>query len=250
MNPIFYQEDAKQWLQTAASIHKSIQKQLALDQENHHLFVETQPEKEIITFKEAGERYSISQYYELDDKVLLLKGDLHIKGDLNREWITNCLKGMTWTGNLYGIMIDGNLVVQGDIMDNPPIQVYVLKNLTCNFIYSEDGAITINGDAIIKYGAYGHYNDGLLICFGSFKTPYIIDSGHCIPDEAKCEHLFFTATDKEDQELVCIPYSEEVPEDSYVLLNPAVWDEDNQFSVTNFYNLVKIGENPFEINVQ
>lgn len=85
-------QEIHEFLHNATHINASIRQQLALDPENHQTCVATIPEKEIITYQEAGSRFKILQSFEEDDLVLLFKDDVVIDGDLNDQWIDNCLK--------------------------------------------------------------------------------------------------------------------------------------------------------------
>ena len=87
-------QEIQEFLQNATHINAYIRQQLALDQENQPARVATIPEKEIITYKEVGSRFKIFHSFEEDYLVLLFKGDVVIDGDLNDQWIDDCLKGL------------------------------------------------------------------------------------------------------------------------------------------------------------
>lgn len=242
-------QEIQEFLQNATHINASIRQQLALDQENQPAWVATIPEKEIITYKEAGSRFKIFHSFEEDYLVLLFKGDVVIDGDLNDQWIDDCLKGLTWTGPLLGVLIDGNLTVRGDIVDDPAVSVYVLKDLSCDFVFSKDGGVSVNGNATVKYGVYGENKEGMFIVFGKLYTPYIVDLEHSMPQKAACNHIYFVAQDKMEKEEVFIYYGESskyAQEETHRLLNPLVWNDDAEFSIDQFVKLVKSGENPFK----
>jgi len=218
------------------------------------------PEKEIVTIAEinAGEDFYIDpDFYDEEDCMLVYKGDLHIKGNLDSKWYDNQMAGMTWENELYGIIVEGNLIVDGDITVDMPI-LKVGKDLSCDYLFSGDGHMEIDGDVTAKYGIYGEYNDGSLDIEGSLSAPYIIAQDHCMPRESSDgEFIYIEGGDGSEMEDISIGkeygsgsgWGWYYYKDSEKLLSKSVQDEDFEFSVKKFFDIVKKGDNPFiEIN--
>ena len=92
------------------------------------------PNKQIITVQQAKAMGAIS-YLDDNDKMLLIKGDVLVKGNLDRNWQKQLLKGMHWEGDLYDVMIDGNLTVAGDIIDDDYLYLQVTGNVICDYFF-------------------------------------------------------------------------------------------------------------------
>ncbi|HEX2627505.1 MAG TPA: hypothetical protein VHM26_00785, partial [Chitinophagaceae bacterium] len=51
------------------------------------------PGKEIITMGEAKRKYKISNYHDNEDPILVIKGDVYVKGTIDDDWFNKQLKG-------------------------------------------------------------------------------------------------------------------------------------------------------------
>lgn len=237
----------KNILEKAERITGKIKQRIIADAVNRKDFTEIMPQKEIITLGEARKKYKIPNYHSNDDSVLLIKGDVHLKGSINNAWLKDQLIGMSWKNNLFGLIIDGNLTVEGDLIDDEYMELFVIRDLTCDYVFSYNGIIEIKGDAYIKYGIYGKYNDGSMDVCGKLNTPYLVSDGHSMPREAEGDFIFIEGGDETDRDSIVIDDGRESDyyEDSQKLLVPAVWDEEDIFSVSTFFDMVRKGENPF-----
>ncbi|ELW2865569.1 hypothetical protein QMI71_003933 [Salmonella enterica] len=245
------------FLQKAARITSHLKELATLDKVNIPQVEESIPEKQIVLIKDIKEKYSFPDgYYEDEDCLLLYKGSVHIKENLDEEWCERQLEGIAWKNDLYGILIDGNLVVEGDITIDQPV-LSVTQNLTCDYLYSGDGHTLIQGNANIKYGIYGEFNDGSLEINGLLTTAYILAHDHSMPRKSDAgEFIHIEGGDFSDPEHLHIGESYgsgwgwgwNYFDDATRLLNKAVFMEDDGdivFSVYNFFAIVKRGENPF-----
>ncbi len=250
-----YSDTEKELLEKAARITSGLKEKLVEKEQYSNQFKEIMPEKELVAVKEIKKKYDIPQnYYEDTDYLLLYKGDVHIKGDLDAGWYKKQLKGMTWENYLYGIVIDGNLVVDGDITIDEPV-LYILRDITCDYLFSGDGHTQIDGNAHIRYGIYGQYNDGSLDISGTLVTPYIIADDHSMPRRSEGEFIYIEGGDGSDMEDVSVgeSYGSGIGwgwhyfDDSLKLFSKSMRDEDYKFSVKRFFDIVKRGENPFKV---
>lgn len=238
------------FLEKAARINQKLKSQQT---ENTTTFEELMPEMEFQSIEKLGEEIcSPEGFFDDDDCLLLFKGDLQIKGDLDDKWYKNILVGKTWENKLYGIVVNGNLKVDGDITIDMPV-LQILGDLTCDYLYSGDGHTVILGEANIKYGVYGNYNDGSLDIEGGLVTPYIIAGDHAMPREStEGEFIYIEGGDGYDD----ISIGESTGrtsgwgwhyfKDSSRLISKDVWDDRYEFSVKQFFDLVKQGQNPFK----
>lgn len=246
-------DEERNFLKKTERITEKIKQRIIADGKNKKDITETILQKEIITLGEAKEKYKISNYHGKDDSVLLIKGDVYVKGSLDNAWFNNQLMGMSWTNTLYGMIIDGSLTVDGDVIDDEYLELFVTQNLTCDYVFSYNGTIEITGDANIKYGIYGEYNDGSLTVYGKVNTPYLIASDHSMPREAEGDFIYIEGGNGTDRESIAIGESKgsgwgwgwNYYENSPKLLAPALWNEEDEFSADIFFAMVRKGENPF-----
>ena len=207
------------------------------------------PEKEFITVKQAKEKFKIPIYLNDDDKLLLLKGDVLVKGNITRQWTEDLMEGLHWEGDAYGIFINGNLTVAGDILDDNYLHLRVSGNVICDYLFTYNGAIFIMKDLYTTFGLYGEYNDGMLDVLGNTNAPYFVEVGHYMPDKSKVTEFIFVEAENETEQEDCYLHDPETGylEESWKLLRQEVWEENelfSYFSVNRFFQLVKNGENP------
>lgn len=254
-----YSEEEIAFLQKAARITAKLQEQIAAAKEDITQGETFPIEKEIILIKEAKEKYAIAGgYYESNDCLLHYKGDLHIKGDLDNEWFEKQRQDVRWENDLYGMLVEGSLIVDGDVNVDMPV-LTVTQDIICDYLYSGDGHTLISGNAKVKYGIYGHYNDGCLTVSGKLITPYIVADDHDMPRKsAEGEYIYIEGGDYAEMDSVAIGKSADSGlgwgwdyfADSSRLFSYAVFMEDEGnmvFSVSDFFHLVKSGKNPFNV---
>lgn len=252
-----FSEQETAFLQKAEKITAHFKKLTVEGKLNITPVEESIPEKKIVLIKDIKGKYSFPDgYYEDEDCLLLYKGNVHIKENLDEEWCERQFEGLTWENDLYGILIDGNLVVEGDITIDLPV-LSVTQDLTCDYLYSGDGHTLIQGNANIKYGIYGERNDGSLEIKGQLTTAYILAYDHHMPRKSDSgEFIHIEGGDYCDLEDLHIGESYgsgwgwnwNYFDDATRLLNKSVlMDDDGNivFSVYNFFDIVKRGENPF-----
>jgi tetratricopeptide (TPR) repeat protein len=246
--------EEKRFLEKAVRILSALKNQVASDaakksKGNNELV----PGKKIISYAEAKKTYNLTIDREADASVLLFTGDVRVIGNLNDEWFERQLDGMSWQNYLYGMIIDGDLFIEGDLVDDNYMELTVVGNLSCNYIFSENGAISIFGDAQVTYGIYGEYNDGFLEIYGTLKTPYLIADDHSMPRNADGDFIYIEGGNGVERESIGIGKSTgsgwgwgwDYFEDSDKLFSHKVWNEYDEFSVEKFFELVRNGENPF-----
>lgn len=254
---IEYSEQEMVFLQKAARITTHFKSLTSKEPLKSPLKEDSIPEKQIVLIKEARGKYAFTEnFYDDDDCFLLYKGNLHIKQNLDEEWYEKQLEDITWKNDLFGILIDGNLTVEGDIALDRCI-LSVVNDVTCDCLYSGDGHTLIQRDAYIKYGIYGAYNDGSLEVKGILTTPYLLAYDHCMPRKSDVgESIYIEVGDLSETKNIRIGESYgsgwgwnwNYFDDAARLLTNAVFienDGDTVFSVGKFFDIVKRGENPF-----
>lgn len=236
--------EKKEILQKAARITAVIKNTISEQKTDVREFIANVPEKEITPLG-ITRRKQACFYGDDDDSLLLFKGNLHIKGNLDEAWLGRQLENMRWKNDFTGIIVAGNLEVDGDITCDISIQVE--KDLICDYLYTHNCHIEVSGNAHIKYGIYGQYNDGTLVIKGKVSCPYFINNDHSMPSKSdKGESIYIEAfcLDINNIEIDGLIYSAE-------LLLPLVFDEDKEgneegdLSIDTFFSIVKKGENPF-----
>ncbi|XKM13756.1 hypothetical protein RCS94_00875 [Orbaceae bacterium ac157xtp] len=215
-------------------------------------FKEQIPEKVLLQVKELKTKYKIPEgWYGDDDYLLLFKGDVRINGNVDEEWYDKQLEGMMWDNELYGIIVDGNLEINGDLTLD--VNVFLIeKDLTCDYLHSQEGHMVIHGNAYARFAIYGEYNGGSLAVSNEVFTPYIVGNDHEMPFySVQADSIYLECGPCTDLSEVCVG-EEFDPEDNCwdcfedpeKLLSPAVEDEEG-FSHDLFFEIVKRGENPF-----
>ncbi len=137
-----------------------------------------------VTEKEVHELFDLEKFDPIGtlpyDTVLILEGDITLDGDLT----LNSLEEMIFGGNRETeeelIIVKGNLIVKGDLNlgeDYP--NIIVMGDLHCDVLHSKDDLIHVTGDAYIKYAFNGNYNHGQIIVEGITHVPYLLNSDHC-----------------------------------------------------------------------
>lgn len=209
-------------------------------------FEQQVPIKDIITIGEAKQQYKITNYHETHDSILVLKGDVFINGNIDSKWINSLVKGLSWKNSLYGVVIEGSLFVNGEILDDEYLELYVTGDVVCDYLFSGNGIIEIQGNADIRFGIYGEYNDGSLDIHGKINTAYLLSYDHSMPSQAERDFIYIEGGNGTDYESTAIglPGRDDL-EDARKLLKSSVWDEEGNFSADAFFAIVKKGENPF-----
>lgn len=236
--------EEKEILQKAARITATITKTISDQKAGARELTEIPSPKEIIPLAiTRGKQECFSG--DDDDSLLLFKGNLYINGDLDQAWLDKQLENIQWKNDLMGIVIAEDLEVGGDITCD--VSLLVEKDLTCNYLYTHDCHIEVSGNARIKYGIYGQYNDGTLTIKGRVNCPYFISNDHCMPrksDDGESIYIEAFCLDINNVEIEGLV-------DSAKLLLPAVFDENKEeneegyLSIDTFFSIVKEGKNPF-----
>ena len=136
------------------------------------------------------ERNLKNYYFICIDGDAAIDGDLRI--DYEKNWATDAVEWRrsfnikeddTLSQNLgiRGIIINGNLTVQGSIInsdgDNGPF-LYITGNVQAKNLISGGAFMVIKGHTDISGIAYGHYNDGYIDIQGNLSCPVFISEHH------------------------------------------------------------------------
>lgn len=218
----------KELFQKAERINAQIQQSITA--ENAEKFVENYPAKSFITYKEAMVKYHFDLYQYAEDLLLVYHGDVSVDGNIDSEWMELQLYGMDPEGEVMGMLVEGNLRVNGDILDEELFEIFVTENLYCHFMYSYMGWIEVNGDAHFRYGIYGEDNDGAFHLEGKAFAPYLVDADHHMPTESEDEFVYIDV------------YDCDLPKNLFAF---KPWEDNGYFNGKQFFDLVRKGENPF-----
>ena len=250
---VVFSDEEIQFLQKAEAISHQIRESLVEPPGSTETHSEHVPAKHIISRADATEKYGLPDYLPEDSTYVLFLGDLHMQGPLTMEWVFEQADALEAPQNIYGIIVDGDLFVHGDILDENYLHLYILGNLHCDYFHSHNGQQIIKGDAHIRYGIYGQYNDGQLDIYGKLHTPYILIDDHSMPSSAEGNFVHMQVSDHASRYEVAVgihPNKEwswiwEYFEDSQKLFVPDFWTEQDTFSVERFIAYIREGKNPF-----
>ena len=216
-------------------------------------------EMDIISLSDAHGRYAFSlldQMVPLQGSLLALviKGDVTGQLTIDQKWLKRVAKKMDATRIPYALIIDGNLDIDGDILDRrrSEISVFVRGNVCCDYLHSRDGRIEVSGDLRTVFGVCGQRNAGALKVGGQLVAPYIVAGDHDMPRVAADDFIYLEAL--EGSEEVAIGKDRNGSHGwgwnyfagSKKLLSDAVWDEQGELDLDAFFDRVRQGENPLK----
>lgn len=105
------------------------------------------------------------------EKASVYKGDVVVDGDLTADF---------FEGDVDFALIDGNLIVNGDI--NPDEETFpnllILGNLSGNNLQNGEELVAISGNLNIKNMIYATYNSGGLKVDGKTTAQFLINHDH------------------------------------------------------------------------
>lgn len=254
-NPLIYTQDEKDFLKKADKIHQELNQSSEYDKSRPNLMYKDEVKPEIMLLSEVKNKFGFTGdfHQDSDHNVLVLNGDVIVKGTLDNQWISDQWASLKQKKKTFGLVITGNLIIDGYLIDDEYIQIRVMKNLWCHYLYSYNGGIVISGDAHIKYGVYGEYNDGYLNINGKFFTPYIIADDHDMPRTAEGNFIYIEGGNGNPKDEINVGSSKgsgygwdwDYFEDSSKLFIKGVWTDQDLFSEDQFFDLVMNGKNPF-----
>lgn len=200
------------------------------------------PPMQVIPFGQFKQQYGIDFYgaFDDDEPIWVIQGDIIIDGTLNWAFIEQTLSDNT-SAQVNALYIDGNLTVNGDIIDDNYLRLAVKGDVKCDYLHSYNGHILIGGDLHAHYGVYGEYNDGSLEVAGKLHAPYVLSDDHQMPTFAEGEFIYidYGRIGKAMESWYWQYFA-----DSDKLLRPEVYAE-GRFSAQRFFELVRAGKNPF-----
>ncbi len=269
LSAIAQSSEFKQWLKNAPIVLTDderdflIKSQRVLQNIPHSVIPDgvdktnTQIHHEVLSLNQAVEKFDfISVCGGGNPKILIIYGDYYCNEAIDDDWLKRQAEkfGITDAKDIEGVLFVDNLYVNTCIEDNESLFLQVMKNVYVDdYVMSCDGVIVFKGDAHIKYGIYGEYNDGYLEVDGKLFTAYLLASDHAMPRSAAQESIYIEGGNGCGINYIDIGKSDDGDygwgwkyyKASYRLFKPDVWDEDDEFSVDNFFGLIKKGINPF-----
>ena len=205
----------------------------------------------LISNKDASSVYDfVDERNKNNSSVLLLKGDVYLKGNLNLEWINAQVQTLQTKERINHLIIDGHLYLDGELLDgyvDDYIELHVTGNVYANFLYSEDGSIKILGETHIREGVQGVYNDGELNTNACY-CPFIVnDTDHSMSVIWKNEWIAVEMTGPHASDIYLTTDSHEgYIKQSQNLLKDEVWDSDHKFDANEFFGFIHQGISPFK----
>lgn len=250
---VVFSDKEKQFLQKMHRIYAKLQTEHSLEDGQVRHVAEHIPAKTVIGRDEAVKDHGLPDYSPAGSYYLLYHGDLSLHGPLDMKWVLQQAEEIATQQHIYGIIVDGDIHVKGDIIDDDYLYMYIKGTLRCDYLFSYNGHQTIRGDAYIRYGTYGEYNDGQLEIHGTLHTPYIITDDHAMPTRAEGDFVLIEAGNGSSRYDVAVgshpnpewPWIWEYFEDSQRLFAPDFWTEQDTFSIDRLLTFVKAGKNPF-----
>ncbi|PJK09489.1 hypothetical protein CO614_09860 [Lysobacteraceae bacterium NML120232] len=247
-------------VEKASRIHQNLHSYRAVTTQDEQI-----PGKSISTLYEVQKKYhreAFSWLLDAPPPILVLEGDTHINGNLDIGWIQVQFSEASSTPAL---LVAGNLSVDGDIACGD-MQLEVLGDMSCHLLDFSRSSISVHGELRASYGirfdsADSQLEYGSLMLKHNIKAPYLVcdwpdiyledlvypsqytDFNHslmiaCTESRSKNATFMMKAPEKKNAWAVAIA-------DSWQLLQPEVWDEEGNFSPTQFFQLVRQGKNPF-----
>ncbi|MEN7551723.1 hypothetical protein AAG747_27655 [Rapidithrix thailandica] len=205
--------------------------------------------KQVMSYQEAIGKYGIVEfpYQRKDCSVVVLMGDVTVNGDLDSQWLKTQIKDLD--KDSYMVLIDGNVTIEGNLIDDGLNFLFITGNLRCDYIFSADGYIDVLGKGDIKYGLAGEYNDGHIGIYGETQVPFVFNNDHDINIVASEETIVIDSFCNSRENVFFYPYVNPRErfglENPQLLLAPAVWNEEDEFDHVKFVELLKKGESPF-----
>lgn len=248
--------DEIEFLEKAKKIHLNIINDIT----NHtpKNLTESIPTPQVMTNKEAKQKFNYSykdQYFDdEDEKLFVFDGDLVINETMNKKWFEKTLNAIHPEGNLYCVLITGNLTINGDLIDVANLRLVVEGDLHCDYIFVNSNSLLIYGDANVRYGLYDeHYEEDCSCIFGELNTPYVLGAPNLFPNE--CNFIYIDGTAHANFDDIQILRSMDSAcmgdwkyfQNNNFLIQPSVRTQSGEFSADEFFKLIRQGKNPFKI---
>ena len=184
-------------------------------------------------------------------KVLVFKGDLHIRGNLNNKTVIDlAFGGNREDDHCELIIVDGDLMIAGSLeLTNYYPCLLVLGDLRCEFLSSIDGTTCITGDAFINIAFDGNYNDGCIDILGNTHVPFVFNSDHGAAMTLNPKTICFNYYGYNDDFFKYKYYAADLPK----ILKPELFEFYNEddpeegydFARWELARMLKGGESPF-----
>ncbi|RUT69642.1 hypothetical protein D0817_13540 [Flavobacterium cupreum] len=239
-------DDDYNFLERANAITKKIKARITEDEKKPAVLIENNLKIEIIDGYEAEEKYGFIDILPDVDEIVMLTGDVFLNHRLDSKWLLEQTKSLDF--NEMSFLIVGNVTIEGgDLWDDDIMSLLITGDVKCDILYAENSWIFISGDVDAKYGIIGKgdYYDGVLRIDGITKAPYIFGRNE------HDMHLELDGLNGESMEIIGGD-SDHFLVDGYGdrhrrehLVRPELWDEDDEFDIDNFFEIVKKGESPF-----
>lgn len=250
----------QEFLQKAERIHANIQEET----KNKPSFKHHIPNPLKISLKEAQSRYPDISFKRLvealdgdNKKILVFEGDVVSQYTYDDDWLinTNLAHLHTYDDEIYGKVVIGNLIIDGDIYSQEYDNLLVTGDVVCDCLFSWRADMEVSGNLVAYQGIYAQ-DFGEIKVKGTTKTPYAINgrSGHWHQDEFYLmphiyaeEYLIIwrdvhnggmyagTLNGKKFQK--CFDVSK-------MFRSEKIYDN-NYFQDKMFFQMIKNGENPF-----
>lgn len=214
---------------------------------NRQTFATHIPNMFIVPYDEFEQQYSSNLYLDSDFDVLIFDGDLTLaQGTINNQWLAEQFKRAGGNNNSRAMFVSGNLLINGNIIDDDYLFLQVVKDVSCHYLHSENGNIVIGGNLTALQGISGEYNDGMSQVLGKIIAHYIISNDHAMPSSSIIEYIYVLDGKigkgcREDW-LGCWEFFE----NSEIMFKDGICEEENCINFSVFFDFVKNGENPEE----
>ncbi len=199
-----------------------------------------------ITEEEVHEIFDVEKFDPIGtlpyDTVLVLEGDITLDGDLTLDSIEDLIFDGERETEEELIIVKGNLTIKGDLdLGEEYPNIVVMGDLHCDVLNSSDDLIHVTGDAHVKYVFNGNYNHGQIVVEGTTHVPYVLNSDHCSDikpvDSAIIINYYSNYDDFFDNDY----YDADLPN---VLVEEALYDGEMDYE--QFIEVVKAGKSPFK----
>lgn len=205
------------------------------------------PNHFIISYEEFEQKYGANLYLEnAGFDVLVFDGDLNLNGNLNYRWLNEQFEQLGSTNDRRAMFVNGNLTIDGDILDNDEdnyLFLQVAGDVYCYYVYSENGNIVIQGNLTALLGTAGEYNDGMLSVDGTTTAPYIVSNDHSMDYISQIDYIFID-NGRIGEEYYGGLQGWDYFEDNEFMLKDGIWENEYQVNLAVFFDYIKKGENP------